>query len=102
MENKNYIDRETVDYIAKLSRLSLSEEQAIKFQKQISDILGYINQLKEVDTDNVLPTSHVISSMKNVFREDKVKESLSQSEVLTNAPDKEDKFFKVPKIIKDK
>ena len=98
INNKN-INDETVKYIARLSRLSLTDDEASKFQKQLSAILDYIDQLGEVNTEEVLPTTHAVSSMKNVFREDVPVDSLSQDDALRNAPEKEDGFFKVPKVI---
>ncbi|MCK4851672.1 MAG: Asp-tRNA(Asn)/Glu-tRNA(Gln) amidotransferase subunit GatC [Candidatus Omnitrophica bacterium] len=95
----NLITEDVVRYVAKLSRLSLDEESISRFQRQLSAILEYIEQLNEVDTENLLPTTHVLSSMKNVFREDELKESLPPEDVLGNAPHRHDNFFKVPKII---
>ncbi|MCD6256598.1 Asp-tRNA(Asn)/Glu-tRNA(Gln) amidotransferase subunit GatC, partial [Candidatus Aerophobetes bacterium] len=58
----------------------------------------YVEKLREVDTANIPPTSHVLP-LKNVFREDKLSFSLSPDEALSNAPDRKDNLFKVPKII---
>ena len=99
--NDKLITEDTVRYVAKLARLSFDDDQAGKFQDQLSRILDYIEQLNEVDTEGVPPTSHVLASMKNVFREDLPGESVSNEEALSNAPAKKDNFFKVPKIIKD-
>ena len=102
MENANNninITKDIVKYVADLSRLSMDDAQVAKFQGQLSTILDYIGQLDEVDTENVHPTSHVLSSMKNVFRKDVSKESLSNEEALQNAPQKKDGFFKVPRVI---
>jgi aspartyl-tRNA(Asn)/glutamyl-tRNA(Gln) amidotransferase subunit C len=95
------ISKEEVKHVAMLSRLQLGEEDLSKFQKQLSDILDYIAQLNEVDTRDTLPTSHVLSSMKNVFREDELKESLPAEDALSNAPARHKNFFEVPKIIRD-
>lgn len=95
------ISKEDVKHVAMLARLKLNEEEVGKFQKQLSDILKYIAQLNEVDTEGTLPTSHVLSSMKNVFREDELKDSIPVEEALGNAPARHENFFKVPKIIKD-
>ena len=99
--NTELISKEDVKHVAMLARLSLNEEEVSKFQKQLSGILEYIAQLNEVDTENTPPTSHVLSSMKNVFREDQVQSSIPQEEALGNAPARYKDFFKVPKIIKD-
>lgn len=98
---KKSISREEVEYVASLSRLELDEGQVDRFRGQLSDILSYIDQLAEVDTENITPTSHVLSSMKNVFREDELKVPLSNEKALSNAPEKSGNFFKVPKIIRD-
>ncbi|MBL7072251.1 MAG: Asp-tRNA(Asn)/Glu-tRNA(Gln) amidotransferase subunit GatC [Candidatus Omnitrophica bacterium] len=95
------ITEDDVRYVADLSRLRLDDGEIVTFKDQLAGILGYIEQLNEVDVENVLPTTHVLSSMKNVFREDVLGESIPPEEALQNAPSKKDNFFKVPKIIKD-
>jgi len=92
------ISKEEVKHIAMLSRLELNEEEIVVYQEQLSRILDYIEKLNEIDTTLVEPTSHVIE-LKNVFRDDNVKNSISRDEALKNAPDPTDKFFRVPKII---
>lgn len=87
-----------VEYVAKLAKLKLSQEEKKKFQKELDKVIRYIDQLNQVDTENVPPTSHVVP-MQNVLREDKVKPSLTQDEALSNAPDKKDGHFRVPKVI---
>jgi aspartyl-tRNA(Asn)/glutamyl-tRNA(Gln) amidotransferase subunit C len=92
------IDRKEVKYIAHLARLELTAEEEEKFSRQLGEILIYVDKLKEVDTHNVRPTSHIFA-LKNVFREDKQKKSLPEREVLSNAPKKKRNQFQVPKII---
>lgn len=92
------ISKEEVKHIAMLSRLEFNEEEIGVYQEQLSRILDYIEKLNEIDTTLVEPTSHVIE-LKNVFRDDNVKDSISRDEALKNAPDQTDKFFRVPKII---
>jgi aspartyl-tRNA(Asn)/glutamyl-tRNA(Gln) amidotransferase subunit C len=92
------ITLEDVEYVANLAKLELSGEEKKRFQKELDSIIKYIDQLNEVDTDNVLITSHVIP-LQNVLREDKVLPSLSPDEALDNAPKKKDGFFKVPRVI---
>jgi aspartyl-tRNA(Asn)/glutamyl-tRNA(Gln) amidotransferase subunit C len=99
-KNSKTITEDTVRYVARLSRLDLGDKDTASFQDQLSNILDYIAQLNEVDTENTLPTTHVLTSMKNVFREDELKESLSPDQFLGNAPEKHGNFFKVPRIIK--
>lgn len=90
-----------VEHIAKLARLSFTEEEKQKFTHQLNEILEYVQQLNKLDTSKVEPLSHVIE-LSNVFREDEVKPGLSTEEALKNAPAKTDRFFKVPKVIGDK
>lgn len=92
------INREDVKYIARLARLKLKEQEIDYFAGQLSNIIDYISQLNEIDTQGVEPTSHALS-VQNVFRNDVVKPSLKIEDVLKNAPSKEESFFKVPRII---
>jgi aspartyl-tRNA(Asn)/glutamyl-tRNA(Gln) amidotransferase subunit C len=93
------IDKKIVKHVALLSRLSLDDDELISYSKQLSDILLYIGKLNEVNTDNVQPTSHALSNLKNVFRKDEVKSSLDAKDALANAPAREGDFFKVPQVI---
>lgn len=87
-----------VKHVANLARLAITEEEADKFAKQLDAIITFAEQLNELDTDNIEPTSHVLD-MKNIFREDEAKPGLPVEEVLKNAPDHEDGQIKVPAII---
>lgn len=87
-----------VEYIAKLARLKFDEQEKEKLCKEMNQILKHMDKLNELNTKNVEPLSHPIE-LSNVFREDEIKESISTEEALKNAPDKDDKFFRVPKII---
>ena len=93
------IDNDTVRHVARLSRLTLSENEVGKFSSELSAILEYIDKLSELNTDNIEPTSHVVSNVKNVFREDRIIKSLSSEEALKNTPKRIQDFFGVPKII---
>ena len=92
------INKDTVKYAANLARIELSMNELEHFTGQLDRILEYVNKLKSLDVAKLEPTSHVLE-MKNVYREDKVKKSLPASEVIKNAPVKEDNLFKVKKII---
>jgi aspartyl-tRNA(Asn)/glutamyl-tRNA(Gln) amidotransferase subunit C len=92
------ITEDTVLAVAKLARLTITDDQRKQFAKQLSSILTYAEQLNKVNTNNVEPTSHVLP-LSNVFREDQARASLSVDAVVANAPEKEGHFFKVPKII---
>jgi len=84
--------------VALLARLNLSETEIEQFTGQLDAILMYMDKLNELDTKDVEPTSHVIETG-NVVREDQVGDSIPVEDALANAPDKEDDFFKVPRII---
>ncbi|MFA5388938.1 MAG: Asp-tRNA(Asn)/Glu-tRNA(Gln) amidotransferase subunit GatC [Candidatus Omnitrophota bacterium] len=92
------INRDTVKYTANLARIELSNGELDHFTAQLDRILAYVDKLGTLDTSNLEPTSHVLE-MKNVYRDDVVKESLPVSEVIQNAPARENNLFKVPKII---
>jgi len=87
-----------VEYVADLARLELSEEEKKEFTEQLNAILQYFEQLNELDTEDVKPTSHVIR-MANVLREDVVRPSWPLDQVLLNAPDEEEGQFKVPAVM---
>ena len=89
-----------VEHVARLARLELTAEEKERMRAQIDSILSYIDKLNELDTSAVEPTSHVLP-MTNVFREDEVMPSLSQEEVLVNAPDRHEFFFRVPRILEE-
>lgn len=87
-----------VEKVALLAKLQFSQEEKEKFTAQLNRILEYMEKLNELDTENVEPTSHVVP-LKNVFREDKVGESLPQEGVLANAPAQAEGHFLVPKVM---
>ena len=92
------INKDTIRYVANLARLEINEASLDKFADQVDEILEYINTLNQVDTSKVQGTSHAIA-LTNSFREDRVKEHLENSQALSNAPEKEDGTFVVPKIV---
>ncbi len=92
------IDRKTVEHIALLGRLELSEEEKARFEQQLSAILGYVEKLGQVPLAGVEPLVHPLDLV-NVFREDEPRAPLPKADVLANAPAPEDPFFKVPKVI---
>ncbi len=92
------IGRNEVEYVANLARLQLDNGEIDEFAQQLSDILLYVDKLSEVDTDNVEPLAHAVE-MNNAFRDDKVLRKSSKEATLANAPDKDDDYFKVPRII---
>jgi aspartyl-tRNA(Asn)/glutamyl-tRNA(Gln) amidotransferase subunit C len=87
-----------VEHIAELARLEFSGEELENFTHQLNEILKYVEKLNELDTENIEPLSHPIEG-NNAFREDELKPSVSREEELKNAPDSDNEFFKVPKVI---
>ena len=87
-----------VKYVAHLARLGLTPEEERKFGAQLSQVLGYIEKLREVDVSAVEPTAHAVP-MVNVTRADEICPSLSNEEALRNAPAKAGGLFIVPKIV---
>lgn len=94
------IDVKTAAKIADLARLTLTDEELVRYAGQMEQILEYIEQLRNLDTQNVRPLSHV-HEMTNVFRSDAVRLSLPQEAVFANAPQAKDGYFVVPKVIKE-
>ena len=92
------IDKETVEKIAHLGRLSLTEEEKEKSIIELSEILSFMEKLNEVDVTNVAPLIHLNDEV-NVLREDVEKQELTREEALQNAPLKNEEYFKVSKVI---
>lgn len=89
------IDRDEVLYVARLARLRLSEDEAERMAGELAKILGYIEQMEELDLAGVDPTSHVVE-LQNVLREDFPGECLSAEAALAQAPEQRDGGFGVP------
>lgn len=89
---------EQVRWVAHLARLQLSEDETVRYQRELSAILDYVQQLQQVDTDKVEPLAHPIE-IHNVFRADEPAASLPVDAALANAPDRRDNFFGVPAVL---
>ena len=87
-----------VIHIAKLAAIELKDEEVTKTIKELNEILGTIDALQSISTAGVEPTSHVHGSV-NAFRDDIIQDSFSNEQIAEIAPDFENGFFKVPKII---
>lgn len=95
------ITRKDLEHIGWLSRLDLSDEDKERYTPQLNSVLDYFGQLDEMDTEGVEPTYHVLP-LGNVFREDREgipTQTLTQEEALSNAPKKQDGFFKAPRMM---
>ena len=95
--SRKMITIKDVEHVAKLARLELTEEEKELYTKQLGDVLKYVDQMNEVDTSNVKPMTQVIDFC-NVMREDKVVQEIDKEALMSNAPEVEGDFFKVPKI----
>ncbi len=92
------VDIETVKKIARLSRIAVSDAEAEALLPELNNILGWVEQLGEVDVSGVEPTAAVIPNRLRL-REDEVTHGDRREDVLSNAPAREDGFFGVPKVI---
>ena len=92
------LTREEVLHIAHLARIALSGEDVAKFQEQLSGILDHFEALRQLDTEDVPPTSHPLA-LESVMRADEVRPSLPIEEVLANAPLVEDGAFRVRAVL---
>lgn len=94
------LTKEEVKHVAHLARLAITEEEAEKFTEQLVKITDFAEQLNELDTTNVEPTSHVLP-LKNVFREDVAQKGLDREKMLLNVKEHENGQVKVPPILED-
>lgn len=92
------IDSKLVDRIAGLARLSLSDYEKESLLADLNNILSYVEKLNRLDISEVEPTSHVLE-LANVTREDEPRPSMPVDDALSNAPDRSDNFYRVPRII---
>lgn len=92
------IDRETVEHIAELAKLKLTEDEINLYAEQLSAILDYAESLQEIDTSAIPPTASVLP-LRNVLRPDAAQPSLPRDEALANAADKADGQFRVDAIL---
>ena len=95
---KRIISKKEVEHVAWLARIELSEEEKGTFTRQFNAILEYFEKISEAKTEDVPPTYHVLELV-NVQREDSVSPSLTAKESMMNAPKKQERFYRAPKII---
>ena len=95
---RQHLSKKDVEHVALLAHIELSEQEKALFTEQFNDILEYFKKLDMVDTEGVEPTYHVLD-LSNVSRTDEPKPSLYTEEALKNAPKKEKKFIKAPRIV---
>ena len=87
-----------VGYVAELARIELSEDEKATFQKQLDDIVGYVEKISAVDVEGVQPTMHG-REIVNALRDDVVRPSMPREEALANAPSRTEDEFLLPKIV---
>ena len=92
------LTRQEVQHIALLARLGLSQEEMEKFMLQLSNILENFEILEQVDTSSLSPTAQTVA-LQNVFRDDKPEPSCPVHDVMANAPQREDDFFKIRPVL---
>ncbi|QQK79338.1 Asp-tRNA(Asn)/Glu-tRNA(Gln) amidotransferase subunit GatC [Salicibibacter cibi] len=92
------ITKEQVKHVADLARLTFSDDDLETFAKQMDDVIQYAERLNELDTEDVVPTTHVMD-VRNVLREDEVRPSMKREDVLKNAPASKDGQFEVPSVL---
>lgn len=94
------VTKADVENVALLSRLAISEAEMPEKINQLNDFLEYVDRLSELDTTGIHPMAHVLP-INNVFREDIIRPSLDRELALANAPEQEDGYFVVPRILED-
>ena len=94
----NVINDETIEYVGILAKLELSEEEKEAAKKDMASMLDYIDKLNELDTQGIEPLSHVFP-VYNVFREDVISNGDGSKATLSNAPERRDDTFVVPKTV---
>jgi aspartyl-tRNA(Asn)/glutamyl-tRNA(Gln) amidotransferase subunit C len=92
------LSREEVRRVAELARLEFSDEEEARMADEMSRILDYVDKLEELDTSGVPPMSHVLD-VTNVYREDEVERRIDQEQALEPAPESENGYFVVPKVV---
>lgn len=96
------LNLEEIKHLAKLARLEIHDEELVSFQKEMSSILDYFEQLKKIDTKDVKTTAHAFD-IKNVFREDKNNKRCNEKTIanmIKQAPEKENGYIKVKAVLK--
>jgi aspartyl-tRNA(Asn)/glutamyl-tRNA(Gln) amidotransferase subunit C len=92
------LTRDDVRQVALLARLRLTGDEEQRLTAQLGEILGYMEQLNQLDTANIEPFTHAVEAV-NALREDKVTNSPNAEALLANAPERDATFFKVPKVL---
>lgn len=97
-KEKKLISKEEVEHVAWLAHVELTEDEKVLFTDQFNKILDFFGKIDEAASEGVPPTYHVLDLV-NVFRKDEPEKSLPKKESLKNAPQKQESFFKSPRIV---
>ncbi len=92
------VDKKTVEYVSNLARIAVSEQQKEYLSGQLSKILGYIDKLKELNTDGIEPL-RTLNQKRDVLRDDLKQQCGLRESILGNVPSRRDDYFKIPKVI---
>jgi aspartyl-tRNA(Asn)/glutamyl-tRNA(Gln) amidotransferase subunit C len=92
------LSRQEVEKVSLLGRLRLGADELDQMTAQLAQIVGYVDQLSELDTSDVLPMAHAVE-MANVFADDFVRPSCERQAILANAPKRDDECYRVPAVL---
>lgn len=92
------INQNVISKLARLSKLKFNEDEMKLISNDLSKMLDFINQLQDLDTEGIDPLIHMNEEINN-WREDQVQGMISQEEALSNSPDKDGTYFKLPKVL---
>ncbi len=92
------LTREQVEKVSLLARLQLTDAELAAMTVQLGAVLGYVEQLAELDTTDIRPMAHAVETL-NVFRDDDVRPSVERSQMLANAPHSDGEFYLVPAVL---
>ena len=92
------LEKKTIEHVAKLARLKLQDNEISEFLPQLKEVLNYFSELDKIDTKEIKPSFQPVG-IRNVMRDDKEKECLSQEDALKNTAHKKDNYFKGPRAV---
>ncbi|MEM1282972.1 MAG: Asp-tRNA(Asn)/Glu-tRNA(Gln) amidotransferase subunit GatC [Chlamydiota bacterium] len=95
----SHLDKKSIEKLTQLCRIDCTEEEKESLLKDLENILEYVDQLQEIDTENVQPCNHVLPEIHNVMREDEIGEVLPRDVFLSNSPDQTSGMIRVPPVI---
>ncbi len=93
------IDEKMIRHLETLARIDLTDEERTRLSEQLDRIIEYVEQLREIDTDDIVPTSAVVHQEQSALRPDELRPGLDREVILGQAPDAKGGFFRVPKVV---